>query len=273
MTKDEQEPIALADSVRRNVLATDLLGRNLEDLAIQRLRQYEPPAGYYLAFSGGKDSVVILDLAKRAGVAFDAHYHCTGVDPPELVRFIRMFRDVEFHNPERGMFGLIPERGFPIRQARWCCEVLKERGGVGRVVITGVRWQESPRRRRRRMFEACYRGSGRRFLHPIIDWSTSDVWQYIRGRALAYCPLYDEGWQRLGCVLCPFSSASQRERARWPRIDRAYRRAFHQLWRARKAAQPDWGAQWKDADEMYEWWRRRGARTAKDVDGQCMLFE
>ena len=62
--------------------------------AIDRLRTFEPPEGYYLAFSGGKDSQCIYHLAKEAGVKFDAHYNLTTVDPPELVYFIRSTTDV-----------------------------------------------------------------------------------------------------------------------------------------------------------------------------------
>lgn len=53
-------------------------------LAINRLRLNEPDDGYYVAFSGGKDSCVILDLVKRAGVKFDAHFNITTVDPQNL---------------------------------------------------------------------------------------------------------------------------------------------------------------------------------------------
>ncbi|GAH28018.1 unnamed protein product, partial [marine sediment metagenome] len=57
--------------------------------AIDRLKQFEPPEGYYLAFSGGKDSIVIKELADMAGVSYDAHYNNTTIDPPELVYFIK----------------------------------------------------------------------------------------------------------------------------------------------------------------------------------------
>ena len=60
------------------------------ETAIQRLRVFEPPEGYYLAFSGGKDSQCIYHLCKEADVRFDAHYSLTTVDPPEAVYFIRI---------------------------------------------------------------------------------------------------------------------------------------------------------------------------------------
>lgn len=74
-------------------------------VAIARLREFEPPEGYYLAFSGGKDSVVIYDLAVKAGVRFDAHYNLTTVDPPELVKFIKQqYPEVERHRPKENMW-------------------------------------------------------------------------------------------------------------------------------------------------------------------------
>lgn len=59
-----------------------------EALAIQIIRDNEPPEGYFVAFSGGKDSVVALGLTRRAGVRHEASHNLTTVDPPELVRFI-----------------------------------------------------------------------------------------------------------------------------------------------------------------------------------------
>ena len=53
-------------------------------IAIERFQDFEPPEGYYLAFSGGKDSQTIYHLAQEAGVKFDAHYNLTTVDPTEI---------------------------------------------------------------------------------------------------------------------------------------------------------------------------------------------
>ena len=60
-------------------------GKNKVEVATMRLQEFEPEDGYYLAFGGGKDSVVIYELALTAGVKFDAHYHVS-MDPPELIK-------------------------------------------------------------------------------------------------------------------------------------------------------------------------------------------
>jgi phosphoadenosine phosphosulfate reductase len=118
-------------------------------IAIERLKCFEPPEGYYLAFSGGKDSVVIKRLAEMAGVKFDAHYNATTVDPPELVRFIREHHpDVEIVKPDIPMRKLIVQKTMPpSRLVRYCCEHYKEKHGAERITVTGTRWAESPNRK------------------------------------------------------------------------------------------------------------------------------
>lgn len=118
-------------------------------MALDRIRTFVPDEGYFVAFSGGKDSVVIKALCDLAGVRYDAHYNVTTVDPPELVRFIRKaYPDVIFDRPEMSMRQLIIYKQFPpTRLMRYCCEYLKESHGEGRITMTGVRWAESQNRR------------------------------------------------------------------------------------------------------------------------------
>ena len=56
--------------------------------AIDLVRSFEPPDKYYLAYSGGKDSIVVEAILRMAGVGYEIHYNMTTVDPPELVRFV-----------------------------------------------------------------------------------------------------------------------------------------------------------------------------------------
>lgn len=131
---------------------------NKVNKSIERLKAFEPPEGYYLAFSGGKDSCVCKALLEMAGCKYDAHYRVTSVDPPELVKFIRDQQpDVHRDIPRDGegkpitMWNLIPRKKFPpTRAMRYCCDKLKESGGDGRLTVTGVRWAESIVRRRNR---------------------------------------------------------------------------------------------------------------------------
>lgn len=192
-------------------------GLNKFEVAISLLQAYEPPEGYYLAFSGGKDSVAIYDLAVKAGVKFDAHYCVSPIDPPQIYQFIKdYYPDVKWDYHARGFWKLVDRKGLPMRQSRWCCEIIKEAGGEGRVVIVGNRRAESPRRKSQECFVQLKKGKS--LLRPIIEFDNYDIWQYIRENKLPYCTLYDEGFRRLGCVLCPFSREIEKEIMHFPKI-------------------------------------------------------
>jgi len=264
------------------LIETDIFGNVIDKvkMAIDRVRTFEPPEGYYVAFSGGKDSVVILDLVKRSGVKFDAHYNITGIDPPELFYFIRdNFPEVERHRPETTIWSLIVKKMMPpTRLVRYCCEYLKERGGQGRTVVTGVRWAESNKRSKRRMHEACFRDSRKHYLNPIIDWADADVWDYIHGNGLKYCGLYDEGFERLGCIGCPMAGDGRRkEFERWPNFENKYRKVFAAAAANLAALGPEFGGRgrnaklrWTDGESMFNWWMNE---TKNGDPDQTVMFE
>jgi len=238
-----------------------LFGNKVDD-AIERLRGYEELTkgeGFYLAFSGGKDSCVIKALADMAGVKYDAHYNVTTIDPPELTYFVREHhKDVLWNYPADAFLKKLTTKGFPIRQGRWCCEYLKESHGSGRMILTGIRWAESARRSKRRMVEACYHDPGKRYLHPIIDWTEGDVWEFIRVNEIPYCKLYDEGAKRIGCLFCPMAKVEEKLESlkKHPRFAAAFVRAFQKLKENREAAGKTSCDRWADGQEMFDWWIR-----------------
>ena len=236
--------------------------RDKVQIAIERLRQFEPDEGYYLAFSGGKDSITIYRLAEMAGVQFDAHYRVTTVDPPELVKFIKAhYPHVARDRPEMSMFRLILHKRWPpMRQARWCCEVLKEGDHKGRFEVTGTRWAESPRRKAQvQMINQCVTRHNR-ILNPIVDWADADVWEFIHREGLAYCSLYDEGFKRLGCILCPLGGQPEREAERWPQFKQAYIRTFDRVVALRR--QEDRSCHFQTGQELFDWWIKRHTKAA-----------
>ncbi len=273
--------------------------------SIDRFKAFEPEDGYFLAYSGGKDSDVIKILAHLANVKFEAVHNLTSVDAPETVRYIKSQEDVKIEIPrdkdgrQITMWGLIVKKGIPpLRITRYCCSELKENNGSGKIVVTGVRWAESVKRKQnggiikfigkpkttqklaqeigadyevtkqggivlnndndesRRMVETCYK-TRTTTLNPIIDWTDSDVWEFLKYYGCKSNPLYSEcGYKRIGCIGCPMANIKARKEqfTRYPKYKENYIKAFDRMIKARKEQGKRVDEKWTSGEAVFEWW-------------------
>lgn len=253
------------------------------DRAIALLREHEhealklSPFGYHLGFSGGKDSCVILDLAKRSGVKFRPVYNQTTIDPPELVRFIKEYHpEVEWNRPRRNFFKALAVNGLPTRLCRWCCEEFKESGGDGTIKLLGVRADESIQRKKRWGEVTAWRSNlGGFVVAPIVFWSDGDVWEFIRVNSLPYCSLYNEGFDRIGCVGCPMARGQRAGHfRRWPGFHRAWLVAATKYWertheKIHKDGTPYSCAKYITAQDFFDWWMSDNP-SPKETEQECL---
>ena len=187
------------------------------DRAIRLLQSIPQDGDIELSYSGGKDSDVILELAKMAGIPYRAIYKNTTIDPPGTIAHAREV-GAEVIHPEKTFFQLISERGFPSRFRRFCCSELKEYKICDRA-IQGIRRSESRKRAERyKEPEMCRVYSAKEKVKvylPILEWTDQDVAEFIKERNIKCHPLYYKNGQfdvtqRLGCVGCPLSSKKKR---------------------------------------------------------------
>lgn len=167
-----------------------------------------------VSYSGGKDSDVILELTKMAGIPYRAIYRNTTIDPPGTIAHCRK-KGVEIIQPKESFMQLVAKKGFPSRFSRYCCQVLKEYKVLDRA-IQGIRRSESIKRRDRyKEPEICRvysKDSKARVYLPILDWTDDDVARFVAERNIECHPLYyDENRmfhveRRLGCIGCPLKS-------------------------------------------------------------------
>lgn len=245
--------------------------RKAEPLALQ----LDPENGFYLAFSGGKDSQALYHIAKMAGVKFKAHMNLTSVDPPEVIRFVKkQYPDVELIKPKMSIYDMAKKKGcLPTQLARWCCYEFKEISGAGKVTLIGIRKEESQKRSKRNEVEvskhkfsgnfdqwseheekmiSCVNGKDKIIISPIIYWTSKDVWEFLNHNDIPHCALYDKGYTRIGCICCPMSNFKRKnkELKDYPHVKNNWLKAIKWLqdnkWTNRK---------YTDSAEMaLKWW-------------------
>lgn len=288
---------------------------DLEQKAIQRIKTASEMSLHHYGkplictYSGGKDSDVMLELFKRSGVPFEVLNNHTTADAPQTVWHIRkVFKKCEddgieckieypYVNGEfMSMWKLIPCKLMPpTRKVRYCCEILKERGGGNRFVATGVRWDESTARNsrgeyerightkneavnfstimlmndndaKRRMNEFCMKNH-KMVVNPIIDWKHSDIWEFINSEKIETCKLYQCGYDRVGCIGCPMAGKRRyKEFADFPKYRELYIRTFDRMIEERKRRKLS--CQWECGEEVFFWWMED-----QNVKGQMELSE
>ena len=200
----------------------------------------------------------------------------------------------QFKGKPINMFDLIVKKGIPpTRLTRYCCSIFKESTEKNRVIVLGVRAAESTKRMNRDTFstwgsklnDAKYfnlshveevfkdakdqdevwdctlvttaRKNKTIIVNPIYEWSDTEIWDYIRENNIDYNKLYDMGYSRVGCILCPFARKSEKSRdiVTFPKYKDRYIRAFDKMLEARRlAGKNDPYGEWTDGEGVFRWW-------------------
>lgn len=262
-------------SINQLIDESCMLLQKMEESALQTSEE-----GFYVANSFGKDSGLIKALAQHSGVKFQDYHNQTTIDPPELIYFGREYHsDCVINKAKKNMFSRIEEKGLPTRTGRWCCEEYKEGSAKNRVLVLGVRKAESKAREARWEDVKIWtpnpkKKSGRKNIisqnnrkvcvNPILNYTDEQVWQAHEILKVPHCSLYDEGFDRIGCVGCPLASKHKvdREFERWPRFKEGWRRSAIRHWEKRNGQLNRTGElyavnKFKTGEDYFYWWENR----------------
>lgn len=259
-----------------------------------------------IRYSGGKDSEIIVDLALKSGIDFEVQHSHTTADAPETVYHIRKrFKELEekgikctinmpYYKGQRvSMWSLIPIKKMPpTRLMRYCCSVLKETAGRNRCIVTGVRRAESVKRKSSGVVEVKHTDINKRIIinndndekrqivercqmqakiayNVIVDWDNDTIKDYIDSEHIDCNPLYQCGFNRVGCIGCPIANKKrQLEFARYPRYRDLYIRAFDKMVEIRKS-EGKGSYSWNNGVDVFHWWMQDGVLPGQmSIDGE-----
>lgn len=267
--------------------------------AINELQIEEPPEGWFLAFSGGKDSIVCEKLLSLANVNYEAHYCATTIDPPEVLRYITKYYPhvnwnyATWKGKPCNFYSMIKVKDLPRRDCRWCCAIFKEYSGQGRYMIEGIRKSESYNRSKRqkreyflnyyyrkkhlrsglsldKLNELVAKKKAKKVLNIIFDWSEKDIWDFIHLFNMPYCILYDQGYKRIGCIGCPSASVRniRKDFIRYPTIALNIIKSITYL-REVKGIYLNFDS----SEDVFNWWISRKSVAAYQYEKTQLLLD
>lgn len=125
-----------------------------------------------------------------------------------------------------------------------------------------------------KMVEQCYR-TRQTTVNPIIDWTDTEVWEFIHEYNVPYCELYDKGYKRLGCIGCPMASNQEQEFEDYPKYKALYLKAFERMLESNKQNGVVSKAGWETAEDVMEWWLKtlHGKESKADTEIMGLLDE
>lgn len=233
-----------------------------------------------LCYSGGKDSDVILELAKMAGIKFTAIYKATTIDPPYTIAHCRE-NGVQVVFPKKTFFQLIQEKGMPSRFARWCCEELKEYKIKDKQIL-GIRKQESKKRakiyKEPVLCRLYKKGEHAQQILPILDWTDQDLKEFIEERKIKLHPLYLADGRvdlskRLGCIGCPLrSDRGLAQFVRYPKFVTAYIVALKKWWAKKRKKPTKRQLLFSDVYEMFAQYLFCGNFRQMKLNKECFIY-
>jgi len=247
------KPASLSDVLKYNEEGLEALTERSISFLTRLRRKYNLPVS--VSYSGGKDSLVALDLAYKAFGEVEMVFNDTGLELPDTLRNVEEIAEkynLKLHVASAGdiFWRAVKVFGPPGKDYRWCCKVAKlvpiarltralyPNGAlniVGQRAFESLDRAKSPRVWRNKWIPHLVSTS------PIQDWSQLEGWLYIFKHGLPYNKLYEKGFDRLGCFLCPSSALAEFKdvEREYPELWSKWREILEE-WRRKLEQPPEW---------------------------------